>query len=73
VAESGETVAGDWTPPEAGVVGARGDANSTPNWVQKRLPSLTFPQFGQTIHAPFFGKSAATKNQDETGSERQHF
>jgi hypothetical protein len=48
-------------PPEAGAVGARGDANTAPHWVQKRLPSVTFPQFGQTIHAPFFGKSAATK------------
>jgi hypothetical protein len=37
------------------------------------LPSVTFPQFGQTIHAPFFGKSAATKNRVETGSERQPF
>jgi hypothetical protein len=35
------------------------------------LPSVTFPQFGQTIHAPFFGKSAATIDQVEIGSERQ--
>jgi len=41
--------------------------------VQKRLPSVTFPQFGQTIHAPFSGKSAATKNQVEIGCERQPF
>jgi len=73
VAESGEIAAGDLAPPEAGAVGARVDVNAAPHWVQKRLPSLTFPQFGQIIHAPFSGKSAATKNQVEIEIERQPF
>ncbi len=67
------TGAGGLAPPEAGAVGARGDANSAPHWAQKRLPSVTFPQFGQTIHAPFFWKSAATTNQAEIGSKPQPF
>jgi hypothetical protein len=48
-------VAGDWTPLEAGAVGASGDANSAPQWLQMLLPSLTFPQFGQIIHATSLG------------------
>jgi hypothetical protein len=45
-------VAGDWSSPEAGAVGARGHANSAPHWLQMLLPSVTFPQFGQTITCP---------------------
>ena len=50
--EGGEPATRDVSLPGAGAVGATSDANSMPHFVQKRLPLLKFPQFGQTI-TPF--------------------